>query len=103
MYIIVFVTCVNNKEANLLAGVLVNKRLAACVNIVDKIKSIFHWQGRVDSAKESLLIIKSKKTQFPKIVKLVKSLHSYEVPEIIAIPILSGETRYLRWMNESLR
>jgi periplasmic divalent cation tolerance protein len=71
--------------------------------MVEKIESLFWWQGKVDRAKEALLIIKSKKTKFPKIIKLVKSLHSYEVSEIIALPILGGNQEYLRWLDDSLR
>ncbi len=103
MYIVVFVTCANKKEAGFIGSALIKKRLAACVNIVDKIKSIFHWRGKIDSSAELLLIIKSKKSKLPRIIKLVKSLHSYEVPEIIAIPIISGDKKYLRWLDESLR
>lgn len=101
--VIIFITCANNKEAKQIATSLVKNRLAACVNIVDKIDSIFWWQGKIDRAKEVLLIIKSKKSKLVKIVKLVKSLHSYAVPEIIALPIIAGNKEYLEWIDESTR
>ena len=102
MYIVVFITASNKKEAQAIARSLIAHKLAACVNIIDKVASLFWWQGKVDSASEALLIVKSKKEKFRRIVTLVKSLHSYEVPEIIALPILMGEKKYLRWIDESL-
>ena len=101
--IIIFITCANKKEAHRITKALLKEKLAACVNIVDKISSFFWWQGKVDSADELLLIVKSKKTKMPKIIKLVKSLHSYRVPEIIALNIAGGDKDYLRWIDESVR
>jgi len=103
MYIVIFITTPNKKEANKIARSLLRKRLAACVNIVDKIESFFWWRGKIDKAKETLLIIKTKKALIPQLIKKVKSLHSYKVPEIIALPIVSGEKKYLGWLDESLR
>ena len=103
MNIVIFITCVNRREAEKIAGNLVGKKLAACVNIVDNIKSIFWWQGKIDKADEVLLIAKSKKTLIERIVKEVKRLHSYKVPEIIALPIVAGNRDYLNWVNESIR
>ena len=103
MHIIVLITAGNKKEADKIARALVKSKLAACVNIVDNLRSIFWWQGRLDQAKEVLLVVKSRKEKFNKIAKLVKSIHSYEVPEIIAIPIASGFKSYLSWINDSLR
>ena len=102
-HIIVFITAANKKEAEKIAKGLISKRLAACVNIVDKISSVFWWQGKADSATESLLIVKSKQAAFKKIIREVKKLHSYEVPEIIAVPIIAGEKKYLEWLNDSVR
>jgi len=101
MYAVIFITCTNKKEAGRIAKALVKNKLAACVNIVDKIESIFWWQGKVDLAGEALLIIKSKREKLTKIIKLVKSMHSYQVPEIIALPIIGGYRPYLEWIDES--
>ncbi len=103
MYCVIFITVANEKEAKLISNSLVEKKLAACVNCVDKIKSTFFWQGKIDKADELLLIVKSKKNLLPKLFKEVKSLHSYTVPEIIALPIISGYKPYLEWINESVR
>lgn len=103
MHIVIFVTCGSKLEAGCIARGLLKKRLAACVNIIDKVNSLFWWEGKVDRAKEFLLIIKSKKSRLSKIVKLVKSLHSYEVPEIVALPIIGGSKTYLKWLDESVR
>ncbi|MDD4900093.1 MAG: divalent-cation tolerance protein CutA [Candidatus Omnitrophica bacterium] len=102
MYIVIFITCANKKEGALIAKALLQKKLVACVNIVDKINSFFWWQGKIDSAKEVLLVAKSKKTKFRKIAQLVKEKHSYKVPEIIALPIVSGSRAYLEWIDGSL-
>jgi len=103
VYIIIFITTSNKKEAEKIAKALLKNKLAACVNILDRVKSIFRWQGKVDQANEALLIIKSHRKKLSKIIKLVKSLHSYEVPEIIAVPISGGYKPYLKWIDESLR
>lgn len=103
MYIVVFITASNQKEASNIAKALLENKLVACVNILDKVKSIFWWQGKIDQAQEALLIVKSKKSELNKIIKLVKSIHSYQVPEIIASPIIGGNQSYLRWLNESIR
>jgi len=103
MHIIIFVTASNKKEAQKIAAGLIKQKLAACVNIVDKVDSLFFWEGKTEKAKESLLIIKSRKDKMPKVIKLIKSLHSYTVPEIIALPIIAGDKPYLRWINAVLR
>jgi len=102
MYIVVFITAPNKKEARHIAEKLIKNKACACVNIVDKIESLFWWQGKVDHAAEVLLIIKSKKSKLPRIIKLVKSIHSYDLPEIIALPIIDGEKNYLRWIDGSI-
>lgn len=103
MYVVVLVTAKDKKEAQKIAAGLIKRKLAACVNMVDKVGSMFFWAGKIDRSKESLMMIKSKKEKLPKIIKLVKSLHSYEVPEIIAIPIIAGDKPYLRWIDAALR
>jgi periplasmic divalent cation tolerance protein len=102
MYIAIFITTSGKKEAKNIAAQLVRNKLVACVNIVDKVESLFRWKGKVDQSKEALLIAKSRKDKLNKIIKLVKSLHSYEVPEIIALPIAGGYKPYLNWINESI-
>lgn len=102
MYIVVLVTASSQKEADTIANSLINKRVAACVNIIPAVNSIFWWQGKADTTEELLLLIKSKKSKLPAIIKLVKSLHSYTVPEIIALPIIAGEKQYLNWIDDSL-
>ncbi len=103
MHIVILVTAKDKKEAQKISASLIKAKLAACVNIIDKIDSVFFWESKVDKARESLLIIKSKKEKMPKIIKLVKSIHSYKVPEIIALPIISGDKAYLRWIDASIR
>ena len=103
MYIVVLVTAKDKKEAKKISAGLIKAKLAACVNIIDKIDSTFFWAGKIDLAKESLLVIKSKKDKLPQIIKLVKLMHSYEVPEIIALPIIAADKPYLRWIDAALR
>ena len=103
MYVVVLVTTPNKKEAKAIASFLVKKGLAACVNVIAGVDSLFKWQGKIDKQKECLLVIKSKKALLPKLIKITKSLHSYSVPEVIALPIIAGNKDYLDWLNESLR
>lgn len=102
MHVVIFITAPNKKEGTKIARALLEKKLAACVNIVEKIESFFWWEGKIDRSKEVFLIVKSRKEKLAPLVKLVKSLHSYEVPEIIALPIVAGEKKYLRWIDASL-
>jgi periplasmic divalent cation tolerance protein len=99
-YILVFVTTASPQEAEQLGKTLVEKRLAACGNIVQDIRSIFWWKDAIDTEQEALLILKSRTALFPTIVNVVTSLHSYEVPEVIAIPIISGSEDYLKWIDQ---
>lgn len=103
MHIVIFVTASSKREARKIAQALIKQKAAACVNIIDKIESLFRWQGRLDSAKEALLIVKSTKDRLNRIITIVKANHSYQVPEIIAMPIIAGDKPYLRWIDESLR
>ena len=102
MHYVVFVTTKNAAEAKRIAQKLVEKKLVACVNIVAKIQSLFWWQGKVCNEQESLMIIKTRKSCFQSLVKTVKSLHSYTVPEIIALPIVEGNADYLKWIDASV-
>jgi periplasmic divalent cation tolerance protein len=103
MYIVVLVTVPSARTAKKIAKFLLSNKLAACVNIIPKIESLFWWQGKIDKAKEVLLMAKTQKKLFAKLVKAVKSKHPYEVPEIIALPIISGNRKYLDWIDESCR
>jgi periplasmic divalent cation tolerance protein len=100
-YIITFVTTSSKEEAEKIANALIEEKLAACCNIIERINSLFFWQGKKCSEQEILIIIKTKTTLFEKLSERVISLHSYEVPEIIALPIVSGNKKYLDWINES--
>jgi len=102
-YIVVFITCASGKEAALIAKHLLSEKLVACANIVKDIKSSFWWNGKVDKAVETLLILKTTKSNLVEIQKMVRKFHSYEVPEIIALPIVGGEVNYLRWIDESIK
>ena len=102
-FLIILVTCPNIKEANRIASVLVDKKLAACVNIIPKVNSIFHWQGKIECSKEALLLVKSRKNLFRKIAAAVKKHHSYDTPEIIALPVILGNKKYLDWIKKSTR
>jgi len=101
MHIVILVIAKDEAQAQKIAEKLVEKKLVACANIVPGIQSIFRWQGKVDRAQEVLLILKSRRRHFPSIVQTVKALHSYDVPEVIALPIIEGNKDYLQWLTES--
>ena len=101
--IVIFVTTGSEEEAHKVAELLLERRKAACVNIVPGVASSFWWQGKLDSARESLLIIKTRALLLPEIIELVKSVHSYEVPEIIALPIIGGNEDYLKWIDDEVK
>ena len=99
-FIVVLVTCSSMEEAEKIGNSLVEKKLAACVNVVPEIKSIFYWKGKISRENEILLIAKSRMELFDSIQSEIKELHSYEVPEIIALPISAGSEKYLDWIRE---
>jgi periplasmic divalent cation tolerance protein len=103
VYVVVLITVCSKKEAQRLAKALLNNKLAACINIVDKVRSLFWWQKKIDSADELLLVAKTRKSKLKALMAKVKSIHSYTVPEIIALPIVAGYGPYLSWIDESLR
>jgi periplasmic divalent cation tolerance protein len=99
--ILVLVTCGSEEEALKIANALVKAHLAACVNLVAPILSIYRWEGKIWDEKEWLLIIKTQKDRFEELEKKVKSLHSYLVPEIISLSITEGSSGYLDWIREN--
>jgi periplasmic divalent cation tolerance protein len=102
--IVVLVTCGSANEAGRIARSLVEQKLAACVNILEvPVRSIYRWKGKVESAKETLLIIKSSGKRFAALQNAIRKLHSYDMPEIIALPIEKGSRDYLAWLAESIR
>jgi periplasmic divalent cation tolerance protein len=101
--LIVLITADKIETARQLAEKLVEDRLAACVNIVPRIESIYRWEGKVCRDEELLLIVKTEQTSFARLEAAVRALHSYTTPEIIALPIAYGSAPYLKWLHESLQ
>jgi periplasmic divalent cation tolerance protein len=101
-FIAIFVMCSSRKEANTITEALLKKRLVACANSAGSITSRFWWKGKINSASEVLVIFKTRRANFSKIEREVKRLHSYDVPEIIALPIAAGSAAYLSWIRESV-
>jgi len=99
-YIVVLITTGSLEEAQKIASALLEQRKAACANIVPQVNSRFWWQGELDSADESLLIIKTRASILDDVISIVKQNHSYEVAEVIALPIVGGNPDYLDWMAE---
>ncbi len=100
LYVALFMTASSGEEARAIAKALVGEQLVACVNIVPKIASFFWWKGKLCEEEETLLIAKTRASQFAHVVERVKALHSYEVPEVIALPLSAGSEDYLRWIDE---
>lgn len=100
---IVLSTAGSEEEARKIAHHLVEQKLAACVNIVPQVESIYRWQGKVESSREWLLLIKTTVEQFASVRDAVAKLHSYDLPECVAIAIEDGSTKYLNWIGESVR
>ena len=98
-----FTTCKDRRQAATIARALVKEKLAACVNIVPAVSSIYVWEGKLEEGSEVLLLIKSRAALSKKLTARVKQLHSYSVPELVTIPIASGNPDYLRWVRESTR
>lgn len=96
--IVVLVTCGSEEEAAKIAQTLVEERLAACVNILSPVRSIYRWEGKIWDEREWMLVIKTQKRRFEELEKKVKSLHSYSVPEVIALHIVEGSAPYLEWL-----
>lgn len=97
--VVILATVDSHEEANRIADTLLDRRRVACVNIVPGVHSRFWWEGEPDTSQELLLIIKTRASLVDEVVSLVKSIHSYEVPEVIALPIVGGNPDYLKWID----
>ncbi len=97
--IVVLLTAANGEEAARLADLLVGSRLAACVQIMPEIESIYRWQGKIERQSEVLLIAKTLRSKFEDLEREVRALHSYETPEILALPVVVGSQPYLEWLQ----
>jgi len=101
--IIVLTTCENSQDAQTIAETLVEKRLAACVNILPGLKSVYRWQGKVENAAELLLLIKTRRGLFEQLSAELARIHPYKVPEVIALPLIDGAPAYLGWLEKELK
>lgn len=101
-FVIVLITTSQDEESQLIARVLLEQRKAACVNIVPKISSLYWWNSIIQQDKESLLIVKTRTELLDEVIRLVKEVHSYEVPEIIALPVIGGNHDYLEWIDREV-
>lgn len=99
--IVVFMTAANGEEATRLADMLVGAHLAACVQILPEIESVYRWQGKIERSSEVLLLVKTTKGKFDDLEREVRALHSYDTPEIVAVPIVAGSAPYLEWLNQA--
>lgn len=99
--IIVLITAPSQDEATRIGTTLVDEHLAACVNMVPEVRSLFFWEGRTRDERETLLIVKSRQPLLGRLVSRVKTLHSYSVPEVIALPIIGGSQEYLDWLRDA--
>jgi len=99
---LVLTTTSSPEDSKKIARALVERRLAACVNIVPRIESVYRWEGKVEEAQEYLLLIKTTEEAFPRLRDAIQELHSYDIPECIALPIENGSVPYLSWINESV-
>ncbi|MBI3324231.1 MAG: divalent-cation tolerance protein CutA [Candidatus Omnitrophica bacterium] len=100
--VVVFLTCPSTKVARRIAQTLIAQRLAACVNILPGVDSVFWWEGKVDRARETLLIIKTTRARFRELQPAVRRSHPYDVPEILALPVAVGSPAYLDWVVASV-
>ena len=100
--IAVFIAAANSEEAARLADMLLERRLAGCVQILPEMESVYRWQGKIERQKEVLLIAKTTKSRFEELEREVRAIHSYETPEIVALPLTAGSPPYLEWLNSSV-
>jgi periplasmic divalent cation tolerance protein len=100
-YRIVLVTCASVAEARGIGRSVVEKKLAACANIVARVESIYRWKGQIESAREVLLVIKTTAKRLRRLEREVMRLHSYDVPEFVVLPIVAGSQEYLKWIGQN--
>jgi periplasmic divalent cation tolerance protein len=100
---IIYITTNSEEEAEIIGRNLVSRRLAACVNIIGNMKSIYHWEGKIESAQEVVVIAKTKKALVHELIENVKTLHSYDCPCIVALPITDGNEDFLRWIRDETK
>ena len=98
-YVVIFISAKDREEAQKIAKTLVKRRQAACVNIVPAVNSHYWWKDKLEATEESLIIVKTRESLLPEVIKTVKKLHSYHIPEIIALPIIGGSRDYLEWID----
>jgi periplasmic divalent cation tolerance protein len=103
MLVIVLVTCQDVAEGERIADNLLRERLAACVNIVPGVRSKFWWTGKIHDAEEVVLLIKTRKNLLRELIRKVKSVHQYENPEIIALPVIGGSKEYTKWIDNETK
>lgn len=101
--VVIFITAGTREEARKVGQALLEHRAAACVNIAPNITSIFWWQEVLETDQEHLLIVKTRASKLEEVVRLVKEIHSYEVPEVIALPVIGGNREYLEWIGEEVK
>jgi len=101
-YIQVFTTTEKKEDAERIAQTLVRKKLSACVQIVGAISSTYRWKGKVETTQEWLCLIKSENSLYKELERTIKEIHPYEIPEIIAVPIVAGSGKYLQWVDQEL-
>jgi periplasmic divalent cation tolerance protein len=99
--IVVFMTAANGEEATRLAEMLVGAHLAACVQILPEMESVYRWQGKIERSSEILLLAKTTRAKFAELEREVRALHSYDTPEIVAVPIVDGSAPYLDWLSKA--
>jgi len=102
-FVVLLVTAASAEEAQHISKALLDQRKAASVNIVPRVNSLFWWHGKIDSAEEKLLIVKTKTPMLDEAIRLVKKNHSYEIPQIIALPIVGGNQDYLDWIDREVK
>ena len=103
MYLMAYVTAADEEEAYRIAKALVEERLAACVNVLGRIESVYHWEGEVQTATETAFLAKTTEACFDALAARVRELHSYELPCIVAVPLARGEAAFLGWIGENVR